>query len=183
MRSFLVILSVFIFAILVFLITWVTRAASEEDWSVEIVPTVITAERNIIKADGNDPYFYVIITNRTDRDLKVWREWNSWGHDSLTFTVWPKEGPAFTLVKPPAAWLWNGPDSTIVPAGKSFVLQATIEQSETKHFEGFPEGYRGGGATIQAHFTIKEDEESKKRGVWTGRVSSAPMEVNIWGLD
>lgn len=164
------------------LIAAITRA-SAADWSVEIVPSSITTEEKIIKADGNDPHFYVIITNQTDRPLKVWREWNSWGHDSLTFTVQPKEGATFTLAKPPAAWLWNGPDSTIVPAGKSFVLQATIEPSQSKHFEGFPEGYRGGRATIQAHFAIKEDEETKKRGVWTGRVSSEPMEVYISGLN
>ena len=150
-----------------------------DDWSVEIIPSGITKEAKIIVADFNDPYFFVILTNKTDHILKVWKQWCSWGFFTLSFTVKQEDGNSFTLKRLNGAWTWNYPDATIVYPGKCFVLQATIAKKGSGVFEGFPPKFRDGKTTIQAHFTIKEDAETKKHGVWTGSVSSVPESIDI----
>jgi len=161
------------------LIAGLTGASAEDDWSIEIVPSGVSEDVKIIDADSNDPYLFVILTNKTDRKLKVWREWNSWGSGNLTFTAKPEEGSAFTLRRTPVELSWNMSEATIVEPRMSFVCQASLCKKISGRFEGFPAKFEDGKATIQAHFSIKEDDYTRRYGVWTGSVSSAPMEVLI----
>jgi len=148
-------------------------------WNIELIPSKVTKDEKIIDADFNDPYFFVVLTNKTNQSLKVWRQWCSWGYFTLSFTVKQEDGTSFTLERRNGAWTWNYPDETIVHPGKSFVMQVSIAKNSSGVFGGFPDKFRDGKVMLQAHFTIKEDDETKKHGVWTGSVSSTPENVVI----
>ncbi|MBN8709573.1 MAG: hypothetical protein BGO12_20675 [Verrucomicrobia bacterium 61-8] len=158
------------------ILSFPTLIRAAEDWSVEIVPTQV-------KADGTKHItgdFFVITTNRTNRNLRVWQQWNSWGTYTISFSVKPADGPSFNLEPSHTRlWTWNMPSFTIVEPGKSFVLTASISKDRNSRLEGFPEKFSEGPATVQAHFTIKEDEDTKRLGVWTGSASSAPETISI----
>lgn len=162
------------------LIAGLARASASDDWSVEIVPNEVTDKGKIIRMDPATP-FSVILTNKTAGPLRVWNESNALGYHSLTFTVKPEgeDGFPFTLERPLRAWLPAVPEATIVEPGKSITLQACLGTGESKpgKFEGFPQGYRGGKATIRAHFTIRENGFTKMKWVQACRVSSAPLDV------
>ena len=164
------------------LIASLACASAAEDWRVEIVPSRVTDEGKIIDVDPTAP-FSVILTNMSGESLRVWKESNALGCHSLTFTVKPEgeDGFPFTLERPLQAWLPAVPEATVVEPGKSITLQASLGtgESEPGKFEGFPKGYPGGKATIQAHFTIRNNEFTKMKWVRACRVSSAPMEVFI----
>lgn len=158
------------------ILSFPTLAHAAEDWSVEIVPTQV-------KADGSKHItgdFFVITTNKTNRNLRVWQQWNSWGTYTISLSVKPADGPSFNL-EPSASrfWTWNQPTFTVIEPGKRFVLVASVTKDHKSRLEGFPEKFSDGPATVQAHFTIKEDEDTKRLGVWTGTVSSAPETISI----
>lgn len=151
-------------------------AHTAEDWSVEIVPTQV-------KEDGSKHItgdFFVIAVNKTNHNLKVWQQWNSWGTYTISLSVKPADASSFNL-EPSASrfWTWNMPTFTVIGPGKSFVLVASVSKDHKSRLEGFPEKFTDGPATVQAHFTIKEDEDAKRLGVWTGTVSSAPETISI----
>jgi len=175
MKHLLTILSVLIAGL-------VGSAFASDDWSVEIVPSRVSEDAKIIDADPDAP-FHVILTNKTAEPLRVWNESNALGCYSLIFTVKPAgEGVfPFTLQRPLQAWPAAVPEATVVEPGKSISLQVCIGKAESEpgKFEGFPRGYRGGKATIQAQFSIRKDEFTKMKWVQPCRVSSAPMEVLI----
>lgn len=147
-----------------------------EEWSVEIVPTQV-------KEDGSRHItgdFFVIVANKTSLNLKVWQQRNSWGAYTISLSVKPADGPSFNLEpSAPRFWTWNLPTFTVIEPGKSFVLVASVSKDHKSRLGGFPEKFTDGPATVQAHFTIKEDEDTKRLGVWTGSASSAPETIFI----
>lgn len=166
-------------AAIAFLCATLSLGKASDDWDIEIVPSKTTGAAKIIDADFHSPLFFVILRNKTDHDLKVWRQWCSWGYFALSFTVTQEDGESFTLERRDGAWSWNLPDSTIVRPGKSFVLEVSITKDSPGVLVGFPEKFRDGEVTIQAHYFVNDSDEAKKHGVWTGLVSSSPEKVAI----
>jgi hypothetical protein len=71
------------------------------DWAIDVVPSDSGKEKKVISI--YDP-FCVVLTNVTDHDLTVWKEWCSWGYFNLTFEFTGKDGKVVQVKKMGQEW-------------------------------------------------------------------------------
>jgi hypothetical protein len=110
--------------------------------------------------------FHVVLTNRSNSDLSVWREWCSWGHDSLSFVITEPDGRSFELKKV------QGPGVKIIQIHSLLrrMVTSSILFSLGRGWQGFPQNWKNQKIKMQAIFKINPDDESKRLLVWTGKV-------------
>jgi hypothetical protein len=116
--------------------------------------------------------FPVLITNRSPKAQRVWKDWNSWGYYALFFEITDPDGKSLKLTKiMPHAWTMNGPDYWTIPPGESLVINVDLSDTETweplPKPKDFPATFK-----ISALFEVGADAKSKKFSVWTGRIAS-----------
>jgi hypothetical protein len=150
------------------------------EWQLEIVPTEISTNRNVINTAHSS--FYVVLSNVSTSDLCVWREWCSWGYFSLSFTISMPDGKSFEVNKKTHAWTKNYPDPYLVRPGRYFVWNVGLSPNE---WQGFPSDWKDSEVTIQAHFQQTKDEGLSSTGkeppnVWFGEVSSDSLKVALY---
>lgn len=125
--------------------------------------------------------FHVVLTNRSNQPLKLWKEWNSWGYYCLSFEIQDPQGRATNVAKGGMAWGRNFPDDIVLPPGESWVWDV---QWDDKVWNNLPKpsdaGKGGNHVKMRAVFEIKPDEESKEHGVWTGKIHSEWQNFNLW---
>lgn len=123
--------------------------------------------------------FQVVLTNVSDRPVRLWREWCSWGYFSLSFVVTGEDGKSVAVRKKSRGWDKNYPDATIVPPGDHFVFRVSFDDAI---WQDSPLPERGRSRTVQlkAEYAVESDEQSEKLGVWTGRASSPEDRFTIW---
>ena len=74
----------------------------KDPWTLRIVPTWSSPERGaIINCATKESYFYVVLTNTSQSDMSVWREWCSWGYFCLSFEITLPDGKTFHVKKRP----------------------------------------------------------------------------------
>lgn len=117
--------------------------------------------------------FYVLLTNVSDKPVRLWQEWCSWGYYCLQFEVFEENGAKHLLKKKPRDFLGNFPDSVELRTGESVVWAVDLLPSEWEDLSWLP---KDGVEHVQmrAIYTVKEDEDSKDYGVWTGQAVSEP---------
>ena len=130
------------------------------------------------KISSRDPtvHFHVIVSNSSEKPQRIWREWCSWGYYGLTFEFTDENGKKWVAKKKPQGWTRNFPDWVTLGAHTSVVLDVYFGDSGT--WQGFPLPENGSQTvTMQAVFEFKPDDESRKDGIWTGRVESKADKV------
>lgn len=55
-------------------------------------------------------HFHVMITNQTDKTLRLWTDRYSWGYDNLFFEVIERDGKRTKIFKKTKSWNKNFPD-------------------------------------------------------------------------
>lgn len=153
------------------------KAAKEISWTLRIVPTRSGGEPGaMIDCATKGSSFYVVLTNTSGRDLSVWREWCSWGYNSLSFQVTLPGGKPFHVKKKPRGWKKNFPDPFVVKKGNHFVYSIRFDNI----WEGFPEDWKNRKVKIKAVYEVKdEDGQAKRHKVWTGKIGSPEIEVTL----
>ena len=123
---------------------------------------------NALGYSVHSPHFHVIISNASDKQQRIWREWCSWGYYALSFEITDQNGKKWIASKKPRGWDKNYPDFWTIEPHESLVLD--VEFAETGTWDGFPRS--NGTFTIRAVFEVQPDEDSLKHSVWTGRAVS-----------
>ena len=116
-------------------------------------------------------HFYVVITNISDKPVRLWREWSSWGYYTLSFVVTDDKGKMKVVKKGMMAWTKNYPDWTVLTSGDHMVFEVSFDL-ETWPNAPIPEKDKSREVKMKAEFEIPEDKETKEYQVWTGKVSS-----------
>ena len=150
-----------------------------EQLSVEIVPTDGYDTQRIIDLEGPSRHFYVLITNRSNEAIQLWKEWCSWGYFNLSFEARRKDGKVLVISKRDRGWDRNFPCPTTVPPGGHVVRDVALEPSI---WENSPLSGGSGQATVglRAVFEISEDPKTREFNVWTGKVWSAEDQYSIY---
>jgi hypothetical protein len=164
---------IFLVPLLLILVRPLQSMSGHDFWSLDIVPTRSSAQHGA-SIDGAG--FHVVLTNRSNSDLSVWREWCSWGHDSLSFVITEPDGRSFELKKVQGAWSKNYPDSFVVKKNGHFVYFVQFGRG----WQGFPQNWKNQKIKMQAIFKINPDDESKRLLVWTGKVESKIIEIDLY---
>lgn len=124
-------------------------------------------------------HFDVVVTNVSDRPVRLWREWCSWGYFSLSFVVTGEDGKSVTVSKKPRGWDKNYPDATILPPGDHMVFEVTFDDAIWQN-SPLPERGRSRAVKLKAEYAVGGDKDAEKLGVWTGRQSSPEEPFTIW---
>ena len=148
--------------------------------SVRIVPMYFyeKGDRAIALRDPSQ-HFYVVVSNISQEPVRLWQEWCSWGYCTLSFTVIDADGKTIVVKKAERAYMRNFPDWTLVPPGDHMVFEVSFEKNIWQNAP-LPEKGSFRNVKMQAVFEIPEDEDSKKRGVWTGKTSSPELTYTIY---
>ena len=152
-------------------------AKPQETWTLRIVPTQSSPERGIsLDNASKGSVFYVVLTNISQSDLAVWREWCSWGYDNLSFDIRLSDGRTFHVKKKPQDYKKDWPDSYLVKKGTHFVISVRFDEL----WEGFPEDWRSQEVRIKAIYKIERDQDSQRLKVWTGQMESTELTATLF---
>jgi uncharacterized repeat protein (TIGR01451 family) len=130
-----------------------------------------------------DYWFPVVVTNLSDKPVRIWEQGCSWGNQSIFFEATEKDGALTTArlqIKPPTETV---PDFYEIAPKDSSVYR--IYYNDTNQWKGFPAPGPGvtKKVTMQAVLRIEpDDSEAKKLGIWTGEVRSTPREYRFIGV-
>ena len=165
------------FALVFALVAIPVRAA---DWAIDVVLESPGKGRQFINLRLP---FYVVLTNTTDHDLMVWKEWCSDGYFNLTFEFTGKDGKVVKVEKEGRAWDKNFPDGFVVNPGRHFVLSVTlssIDDKSTYRWVG-TENLRGVMTMKAIYKNAYEDPPAAELKIraWIGQVESEPMQVTV----
>ncbi|WP_435016226.1 hypothetical protein TA3x_003790 [Tundrisphaera sp. TA3] len=148
--------------------------------SVRIVPTSYHEKtgRSIVLRQPSD-HFAVVITNVSDRPVKLWREWCSNGYFNLSFVATGEDGEPVVVRKKPRGWDKNYPDATIVPPGDHMVLEVTFDEAIWQGLS-LPGKNRSRTLKLKAEYSVEGSQQAEEHGVWVGRASSPEESFAIW---
>jgi hypothetical protein len=149
--------------------------------SVSIAIPVHHGHRSLNTAD----HFHVVVVNASDKPVRLWSDRFSWGYDNLSFELVADDGAVTPITKKPRGWDKNFPDWLELPPGGSYVLNVDwFSAAGREIWENAP--LAGGAAPkprlfkLRAVYEIKPDGESKKLGVWTGKIASPVDVYAVW---
>lgn len=118
---------------------------------------------------GND--FYVLLTNKSRRPVRVWQEWCSWGYYSLQFEAFGEDGTRHLLKKKRTSFYANFEDYVDLLSDGSVVWHVVLNPSEWEDLSWLSKDTVE-HVKLRAIYTIPADDDTKKYGIWTGRASS-----------
>jgi len=124
-------------------------------------------------------HFHVVITNQSDRNIRLWEEWNSWGYFNLTFEIYDTNGESIgTIKKSSTIWSRNFPSWLELAPKQHHVINVYLNPSDWE-IPIEPMGPREGPTDYRmvAKYAITECEDSRKRSVWTGKAETDPVEI------
>jgi hypothetical protein len=164
-------------AILLAILVW-TDVVGASGLSVEIAGANRNGALQRITYRGVDSHFHVVLTNRSDKPLKIWDDNNSWGYYSLSFLLKDSSGREYSAKRTPANFTRNLPVSLSIQPGRFHVIDVYF--GDMDQWQGFVLPKNGIEATtIAATFEINPTPESKTQNVWTGREVSQPQSVEF----
>jgi hypothetical protein len=157
----------------------VSTKAEESPISVSIaIPTESTTNRILFYRNRTN-HFHVIVSNTSDKPQRIWQEWCSWGYFGLTFEFTDEHGKKWVANKKERSWTRNFPDWWILEPHESLVMDVHFGDSDI--WQGFPKvGDTPQIVTMRAVLEFKPDDESRKNGIWTGRVVSPTITVKFY---
>lgn len=122
------------------------------------------------------PRIHVLLTNNSKDEVRLWKDWNSWGWENLSL-VWTIGGGKPQVIKKIRPGYLDGdfPDFWTLPAGESLVME--IDMS-TGDWDGFPDLYGEKlPGKMYALYQNKADLLSTEFNIWTGQLRSNEVEV------
>ena len=121
--------------------------------------------------------FPVVVTNTSDKPVKVWREWCSWGYYNLSLRLEIGDKDV-ELVKPPRGWGKNYPDAAELAPGESMVWAVVLDEKSWKDFATLKDQV-GRRVRLKVRYHVGPDEDSAKLGVWTGTLQTPNQEYVV----
>jgi hypothetical protein len=158
--------------VIAFLVAFAAPASAADELEIAIaVPKNPLNERVAGYMSYRDSRFHVVLTNVSDRLLRIWTEGNSWGYDALSFEISDRKGKTWRAQRKPRPWDKNVPYYLLLEPHDQMVIEVTPANPD--EWEGFPHAPdQPQTFKMRAIFEIKPDRESKRLEVWTGRVVS-----------
>lgn len=132
-----------------------------------------------------ESHFHVVLTNPGGKEMRVWREWCSWGYYALSFEIKDAKGEVRAIKKGVRGWTKNYPDATRIPVGENEVIDVYLQDKDVWVDSPFVKvegsGRKPGGKVqIRAVYSIDKDEMTAEHEVWTGTVKSKWYEVQVY---
>ena len=145
--------------------------------AVRIVPAANgDAQARSIDLSQDKAHFDVVLTNVSDKPVRLWKEWCSWGYFCLSFEVQDGTGKLTAVRKTPRGWDKNFPSFQTLQPGSNMVFEVNFGSDWENPV--LPEKGKSIQVKMRAVYEIPPDDEAKKAEVWTGKVAS-PEEAYV----
>jgi hypothetical protein len=164
--------------------------AAASDWLLTAVPQTEGKRGQVL--DISRP-FHVILTNATNHNLVVWKDWCSWGYFNLSFEFKGKDGKIIKVEKDTrVGWTRNGPAEFVVLPGCAYTFTIDLLGSNTKWtnvldlhgamtmqaiYKNTNEAFTGAKPNPQNKFPA--DMQKLFDSAWIGQVKSQAIPVII----
>lgn len=128
---------------------------------------------DLLELDEQRPRFHVLLYNPTDKPLRLFQEWNSWGYFGLSFDITYPDGRVVHSEKEPRGWDKNFPSTlTVAPYG-CYVFEVTFDPTIwTNSLLLEKSGPHGRACRLQAIYSIASGPDALEEGAWTGTIRS-----------
>lgn len=150
------------------------------NFSLAIVVEKDTSGDPIINRAGK---FQVLFTNTSNKPIHLWDEWCQLGYETLSFRVEDGDGPSTLMYKQShhgSSWKNKPPKTVAIPPGGTLSWNVTPSGIwGNREWKGAPEPNTGKQVKLTAVFEIKPTDAAMKLGVWTGVVTSDPIETFV----
>jgi ankyrin repeat protein len=155
-----------------------TSDASQGDLAIAISLTQDHSGSNIIDHGGS---FQVLFTNLSAKPIRLWSDKSELGYGTLSFRIVDADGRTWAIDQPSGRGTYHDiPDLTETIPPRDTVSRE-IEPSRgipgMPEWRDLPEPNTGERYKLEAILEIKPSHDADVRGVWTGRVSSKPVET------
>jgi hypothetical protein len=132
--------------------------------TVRIVPTSCGDDaRRSLRTE----HFFVVVSNTSEKPVRLWKEFCSWGYTTLSFQVEGQSGKRSVVVKTRRpVWRKNTPDWMTITPGDHMVFNVAFG-SQSWQTEPLT-----GEIKLKAVFEISKDKQTDEHKVWTGRIES-----------
>ena len=142
---------------------------------VKLIVPISTPDGQRVIALDRYPRFHVQLSNRSSQDMRIWKDWNSWGFPNLFLELISGAGTVDIKRIPLRAIDGDFPDFWVLKPQESILLEVDMSTGEWK---GFPDLYGETlAARLRAIYVSKQDMLAQEFGIWTGRVASDPVVV------
>jgi hypothetical protein len=129
-------------------------------------------------------HFHALVTNTSDKPVRLWTDRFSWGYDNLSFDLIGDGGEVVRITKNPRDWTKNYPDWLELAPGETYVLNVDFFSDAGKEIWDNPPVAEGAAKPkllkLRAVYEISPDTQSKELGVWTGKITSAAETYAVW---
>lgn len=149
--------------------------------AVSIAIPVHHTQRSLNTTD----HFHVLVTNVSNKTVRVWTDRYSWGYDNLSFEQIDEAGNVTKIHKAPREWSKNFPDWLQLEPGETYVLNVDFYSERAKGvWENVPQADKPGGKAklvkLRAVYAAQPEMYSQQHGIWTGRIVSPVGTYAIW---
>lgn len=153
-------------------------AAEEKPFQLSIVPESRNEVYSSISlAKDSKREFFIVLTNTTDKAQPVFESWNSWGYQAISFELILPSGERSKVSVKPQYFTKNYSSVFVIPPKGHQVFPIRLNDN----WEGTPDFGKSGRTRIQlaAIYEIFATKESIELNVWTGRIVSEMIDVEV----
>jgi hypothetical protein len=162
-------------------------------WQLVAVPQTTGKEGSVLTISKP---FQVILNNTSLHDLKVWKEWCSWGYFNLSFEFTDEKGKVAVIRKNGMIWYGNKPDGMVIQPGCAYSITVNLSGKNDIGWQAWTgvnalhgkmtmrviytnskEFTIGGNPTTKSAYA--SDLDKQVNSAWFGTVKSEPIPVTI----
>ncbi|EMN51874.1 putative lipoprotein [Leptospira interrogans serovar Autumnalis str. LP101] len=135
-------------------------------------------EKSLIINESSDKIsFHVLVKNVSNKEIRIWKDWNSWGYDNISFQI-QTDQESISIYKEGKAWDKNFPDFWSVKPNEFVILNVNFDVKTWPKLRELK--FKNDKVKIKCIYEIKEDPYSKEYNIWTGKIESNFVEASIY---
>lgn len=119
----------------------------------------------------------VKVSNRGPAPLRLRAAGNSWGDAALSFVIAGKDGET-EIVRTQQVYTRNVPATVVVGPGEAETIVFDLGDGTWT-----PSPSNASGRRLSARFVVPASDEARAEGLWTGAISSNPVDLNLTDQD
>ncbi|EMN01814.1 hypothetical protein LEP1GSC021_1623 [Leptospira noguchii str. 1993005606] len=135
-------------------------------------------EKSLFIYDSSDKIiFHVLVKNVSNKEIRIWKDWNSWGYDNLSFQI-QTDQENINIYKEGKEWLKNFPDFWSIKPNEFVILNVNLDIKTWPKLKELK--FKNDRVKIKCIYEIKEDSYTKQYNIWTGKIESSFVEASIY---
>jgi hypothetical protein len=130
----------------------------------------------LISLAARSPQVTVVLTNKGQHTLRLWKDSCSWGYQNLSFELTDSAGLSITITRPERGWEKNVPAWNDLPSGGSLSIDVTLSAPEWRGLPALKHGEEQ-AVRLRAIYQTEAGFDATTHHVWVGVAQSPVIDV------